>query len=522
MSAGEIPQPETPKRPRLVIPGAAPAPMPAPAPIPEPVATQTAPQPLAPPAGAPPSVHTTPQQPIAPAAAIPSPVAPPPAAAVNPAPVPAGAMPAPPPPVMVTPTAPAPPPASAAPTGPQIRLGPATAQAPAPKAAAAGTRPGLPKGPGVQTLPSAKKKGLGNGAKAAIAAVLGVVVIILAWMLLSEGSKGKSIEKYNRIVKEAADPAAKDVLVTGEELQILLASVVNPGSNLERETVYKALYLAKSTDGTNVDEVIVDAATRPEMNPSIRQALLARVVGQRKNPAVVSKLLAFARSTGDAQAGKAALDAVGSLGSDDNFAELLDVIQFTGASPVRQAAEAAASKVLEKSAKRAEFAEVLATAHAGATNDDTRHALMRLLARAGGEKAEEVVKKSLTEGSDLDKQTAVIALGQWADDSMFSTLTDFLEETEDENLRARAFKGALTFLMDKNRKRSDEDSEDFWKTLASSAKTSAEQESMVRALANNEPTEWAMSVIGPGPRRQGPHPPARTRQGARRWRRRGR
>ena len=146
-------------------------------------------------------------------------------------------------------------------------------------------------------------------------------------------------------------------------------------------------------------------------------------------------------------------------------------------------------------AKRGDFATILATAFSGATNDDTRHALLRLLGRAGGEQAGEIVTKALKEGKALDKLNAVLSLQQWADDSMFSTLTDFLGETEDETLRARAFKGALTFLMDKNRKRSDEDSEDFWKTLASSAKTSAEQESMVRALANNEPTEWAMSVV---------------------------
>jgi serine/threonine protein kinase len=480
MSAGDMPQPETPKRPRLVIPGAAPAPAPAPAPVPEPVATQTAPQPLAPPAGAPPSVHTTGQQPVA--VAAPAPAAPPPAAPAPP----------PPPVAMATPTAPA---AAAAPTGPQIRIGPATARTPVTAPAAAATRGGLPKGPGVQPLASAKKTGMGNGAKAAIAAVLGVVVIILAAVLLSSGSKGKNIETYNRIVKLAADPTTKEIPMSAEELNVMLASVVLPGSNQERETVYKALYLAQSTDGTNVDEVIVDAATQPEMNVSIRQALLARVVGQRKNPAVVPKLLAFARSTSDAQAAKSAIEAVGSLGSDENFAELLDVIQFTGASTVRQAAEAAAAKVLEKSEKRADYAEALAGAHDGASNEDTRHALMRLLARAGGEKAETIINKALAEGSDLDKQTAVIALGQWADDSMFETLIGLIEESEDENLRTRAFNGGLAFLMDKNRKRDDETSETYWKDLARAAKTSAEQEKIIGALANNEPTEWAMSVI---------------------------
>jgi hypothetical protein len=520
MSTGE-PQPEAPKRPRLIIPGAA-APAPMPEPVPEPVISQAVPQPLAPPAGAPPSLHTTaqqsaaavdpqpspaappPAQAVVPAAAPPPPPPPPPAPAPVPVAVPVAVLQTPPPQVVATPTARVQPSAPsvastvplqpAAATAPQVRFGTAAPAAGAARPAAGGGRPGLPKGPGQQMLAPAKK-GLGNGAKAAIAAVLGVLVLIIALMIATQAGKGKSIEKYNRIVKEAADPAAKEVMVNREELDILLASVANPGSNTERETVYKALYLAKASDGTNIDEVIVDAATRADMNSSIRQALLSRVVGQRKNPAVVPKLLAFARNSSDAASAKAALEAVSSLGGDDQFAELLDVIQFTPDSGVRTAAEASAGQIISKSAKRSDFAATLATAHAGATNDDTRHALLRLLGRAGGDKAAEIVTKSLKEGSNLDKLNAVLSLQQWADDSMFSTLTDFLGETEDETLRARAFKGALTFLMDKNRKRSDEDSEDFWKTLASSAKTSAEQESMVRALANNEPTEWAMSVV---------------------------
>ncbi len=529
MSTGE-PQPEAPKRPRLIIPGAA-APAPVAPPVPEPVITQAAPQPLAPPVGAPPSLHST-----APQAAVepePSPVAPPPAQAYVPAPpppppppppapapvpvavaVPVAAV-APPPQVVATPTAqiqPAAPvtastvplqPAAAAPTpapGPQIRLGPAaaapvaTARATPQAGPVAGSRPGLPKGPGQQTFIPVKK-GIGNGAKAAIAAVLGVIVIVVGFMIAAKSGQGKATEKYNRIVKEAADPSAKEVMVNAEELGILLNSVITPGSNTQRETIYKALYLAKASDGTNIDDVIVEAATRTDMNSSIRQSLLARVVGQRKNPSVVPKLLTFARNSNDAAGARAALEAVTTLGGDDHFAELLDVIQFTADSGVRQAAEASAGQIITKSAKKSEFAATLATAYAAATNDDTRHALLRLLGRAGGEQAGEVVTKALKEGKDLDKLNAVLSLQQWGDDSMFSTLTDFIEETEDENLRGRAFKGALGFLMDKTRKRSDEENEDFWKTLASSAKTSAEQLSMVRGLANAEPTEWAMSVV---------------------------
>jgi serine/threonine protein kinase len=506
MSTGE-PQPETPKRPRLIIPGAA-APAPIPQPVPEPVITQAAPQPLAPPAGAPPSLHTTSQQSMSEADPQPSPVAPPPAEAYVPAPPPPPPPPPPPAPpvqVMATPTARVQPAAPAvastvplqpaAAPGPQIRLGPgAPATQAAPRTATVTGPRGLPKGSGQQTFIPVKK-GLGNGAKAAIAAVVGALVILVGFMIAAKSGEGKSIEKYNRIVKEAADAKVTEILMNREELDILLNSVALPGANSERETVYRALFIAKANDGTDIDAVIVAAATRPDMNSSIRQNLLNRVVRPRKNPAVVPTLLEYARGASDPQGAKAALEAVTELGGDEHFPELLQVIQFTGDAGVRTAAEGSAGQIITKSAKRAEFATVLESAHATATNDDTRHALLRLLGRAGGEKAGEIVMKALKEGSPTDKVAAVFALQQWADDSMFTNLTDFIEETEDSQLRGRAFNGALAFLMDKNRKRSDEDNENFWTALASAAKTSDEQLLIIRSLAGIEPTEWAMTVV---------------------------
>jgi serine/threonine protein kinase len=552
MSTGE-PQPEAPKRPRLIIPGAAPAPAAPPAPIPDPVITQTAPQPLAPPVGAPPSVHTSSQPPTSAVELQASPAAPPPAVAVMPSPEPAAVpvatptlvvpvatptlvVPAATPTLVVPAAAPAPvvpaaapslvvpaavptpvavlqttavqatpvPSAPVQPSGPQIRLGPAATKPTKPASAkttpaaipTTGTRPGMPQGPATgKALAPPAKPGLGNGAKVAIAAVLGILVVIISALIVSKMGASKAAKQFNELVKTAADPTTSELPVDRQQLETLLSSVVTPGSNSARETVYKALFLARSTDGTDIDDLIVEAAIKPETNTSIRQALLARVVGQRKNPAIVPKLVAFARSTEDAQGAKAALDAVSSLGSDEEFPLLLDVIQFTGSVPVRQAAEASAGKIIAKSTQRAEFAAVLATAYGTATNEDTRHALLRLLGRAGGDQAAEIVKTALAEGSELDRQTAVKALGQWSDDSMFQTLTGFIAEAKDENLRSRAFDSALDFLRDKSRKRSAAQDEDFWKTLASNAKTSAEQLAMIRALANNEPTEWAMSVV---------------------------
>ncbi|WP_193212233.1 serine/threonine-protein kinase [Luteolibacter marinus] len=448
------PQPEAPKRPRLVIPGAAPPPEPTP--VPEPAITQTAPQPLAPPSGAPPSLHTTSQQSAAEANPEPSPAAPPPAATVMPA-------------TAVTVTA--------TPTGPAART------------QAAGTRPA-----GGQPSMVPAKKGLGNGAKGAIAAVLGVVVLIIAGLLANKAGESKKADLYNRIVKQAAE-SSDPIPVNAEELKILLESVVTPGSNAERETVYKALYLAEAADSTDIDDVLVDAATTTEMNSSIREALLSRIVAQRKNPSVIPKLLAFARNTNDEKGATAALEAVKKLGGGDQFAELLDVVQFTGNTEIRKAAEAAAGYVVSNSPRPQQFAGTLASAYAAATSEDTRHALLRLLGRAGGANASAIVTKSLKEGSDLDKQSAIFSIQQWVDDSMFETLTNFMVETDDERLRATAFKAAMVFMRDKTRKRSEEASEAFWKILAERANNPSEQLDVIRSLVNLEPKAWSMAIV---------------------------
>ena len=530
MSTGE-PQPETPKRPRLIIPGAAPAPAPVAAPDPAP--PQATPQPLAPPVGAPPSLHASSPQNTPDSEDQAAPALPPQATLVTPAaqvtPVAQATLVTPtqahsPRPTLVTPVAqatapvtpttasisPSPAPQAAATpstpaAAPQFRLGPAaTPKSTAPPAAkpsaakpSAATQPATPLAPASSKTfaAPAKTQGLGNGAKVAIAAVLGILVLVVGALTLSKISSGKAAKEFNALVKLAADPTTTELPVDRQKLENLLSSVVTPGSNSARETVYRALFLAQSTDGTDIDDLIVEAAIKPETNTSIRQALLARVVGQRKNAAIVPKLIAFARNTEDAQGAKAALEAANTLGGDEEFPLLLDLIQFTGSTPVRQAAEASAGKVISKSTQREEFATILASAHATATNEDTRHALLRLLGRTGGKKASEIIESALKDGSDLDRQTAVKALGQWPDDSMFETLTDFIATTDNENLRTRAFDSALDFLREPSRKRDETSHQALWENLADKSKTSTEQLAVIRVLASKEPTEWAIALV---------------------------
>lgn len=519
MSTGPAtPAPDQPRRPRLIIPGApapaaaqpvpvAPAPEPEPAPaIPEPPRTQTAPQPLLPPEGSLPSVHASPEPqpaaapppPPAPVAAPPPVVAPPPPVAVAPPPPPVAA---PPPPAAVLKPAPAAVqvPSSRLAVGPNAAAGgavpPAGGALPPAGGALGGYRPGAVAQP-VQAAPvTARKPGLSNGAKVAVAVVLGLLVVLAAFFVIGKGGTNKRVEIYNRLVAIAAKDDAKEVPVNKSELQVLIDAATDTGSNQQRQTVYKALWLAKGTDGTDVDVTIAEIATKQPMADDVREVLIRDVLRKRKNPAVVPILMEFCRSTGDTRAAIAAIQSCRFMATDKEFPKYVEIVEFNTNSSIRQAAEENIGEILKKAPNREELGSKIVSAQAGAVNDEVKYALTRLLGPAGGKQAAEAVKKSLAAEDKKEQLAAAVALGTWADDSMFESLMEHLEKVEDEQLRARTFDAAFRFLTLPDRKREADVSEDYWKMLARAAKTQDEQMKIIRGLANNETDDWAVVVV---------------------------
>ncbi|MBN8461099.1 MAG: hypothetical protein J0M04_25010, partial [Verrucomicrobia bacterium] len=424
-------------------------------------------------------------------------------------------------PVAVAPPAAAPPPAAvlkpaAAPVqvpSSRLAVGPKPA-APAPAAGGAlppaggalppaggalgGYRPGAAAQQQVQpaaapVVPS--KPGLSNGAKVALVVVLGLLVVLAGFFVLGKSGSNKRVEIYNRLVKIAAEDSAKEVPVNKSELQVLLEAATDTAANKQRQTVYKALWLAKATDGTDVDATIAEVATKQAMSPDVREVLIRDVLRKRKNPSVVPMLMDFCRSTDDTRAAIAAIQACRFMATDKEFPKYVEIVEFNSNASIRQAAEENIGEILKKAPNREELGTKIISAQAGAVNDEVKYALTRLLGPAGGKAAADAVKKSLAAEDKKEQLAAAVALGTWADDSMFESLMEHLEKVDDEQLRARTFDAAFRFLTLPDRKRDADTSEDFWKLLARAAKNKDEQMKIIRGLANNETDDWAMVVI---------------------------
>ena len=474
MSLGIAEDPNAPKRPRLIIPGSEPqppaetpaaiaipvAPLPVQEPIPEAapastedtppaaiaslpvdpvdtpntVSTKSAPQPLTPPEGSMPSVHTSSHD-------LPEPE-------------------------------------------------PEPATAPVATAAAVPSQGPLTK----PMVKKAAKRKLSNSAKTTIAALLGILTVFMAWFLLNRSAQNRQTELYNAAITEAAKGDAVEVEVNAEILDILLESAANVGANKQRQTIYKALFLAKATDATNVDARIAKFATTRPMLPDVREVLIRDVLRKRKNPEIVPTLMAFARTTDEPRAAVAALQSVRFMAGDDQFDNFLSVVQETNNDEIRKAAEENLAQIIKKSKNREKFINPLATSYKNSLNDDVRFSMLRLLGRCAGPEALELAKESLGSTEDKDKVAAVVALGAWGDDSGFPLLIDTLATASDPKFRIRTFDSAMRYVSDTTVEHDPAAWQEQWTSLNSEARTRAEQEKMIRGLVNFD-DEWASKLI---------------------------
>ena len=348
---------------------------------------------------------------------------------------------------------------------------------------AVGTKPMLPKA----------KRQMSNSAKTMIAAVLGLLTVLLAWYLLDRSGKNRLTAIYNEKIKLAADPTTTEVPMDAETLQLFLDAATNTGVVEARQTVYQALYLAKATDGTDIDARIAEFATSREMLPDVREVLIRDVLRRRKNPAIVPTLLAYASRPGqDPRAAISALQAVRFMAGDEQFEQFLAVVQATDNNDVRKAAEDTMAEIIKKSPQRGKLLDRLIDAYEGGSADVVRHALLRLIGRAGGDKALELVKKALAEPKD--QIAALVSIGGWIDDSALPLIYEFIGGSEDLMLRSRAFDVVIRFVKDRDPAPSDDFLRAFWEQLASLAKATDEQLKIIRGLVGYD-TDWSVALL---------------------------
>lgn len=286
-------------------------------PIPEPPLTGSVPQPLKPPEGSKPSIHTAP---------------------LNPDPTPTVA------------------PVSTAPlraTG-RIQVTSDTRMAP-------------------------DKKSSFTGIKVAVVAAFCVLLVFVSYKLYVQIKASKGSHRYNDILEMAAKPDTKEIAMNGSEFSHFIEVASNADTDTKRDNSMKALALAKATDNSDFDTTLTNYVTASDqIFPEDRAKMILSSLGPRMKPSMVKPLLDFGRSTNDFESAVAAIKAISPAAGNAEFAILLNMVIYDSHENIRTAAEETAADIIKRSKSPAELISQVDKAMAETSDAKIKGALKKI------------------------------------------------------------------------------------------------------------------------------------------------
>ena len=229
-----------------------------------------------------------------------------------------------------------------------------------------------------QVLPRTKKPS-NAGLKFALIGVFLVVTASLVLLFLKHMEASADARRFAEILTQAENPEISEIPISGPELDRLLTRLTNAETDEIRQTLLQALSRASSSDGTDITASLTRFATQSvEILPEVRAEFITAVLAKRADPAMVPALTEFARTTNDHRAAVAALLAIRSSASDEQFEPFLAVAQFHPNEAIRQAAADTAAEILRRSQNRETLLSLVNSALANTQNQKTRAALIAI------------------------------------------------------------------------------------------------------------------------------------------------
>ncbi len=341
-----------------------------------------------------------------------------------------------------------------------------------------------------------QQKGISNAAKGVIAAVLAVAIIIAAVVLMGKRSQSARNAKINEITayfKDLENPP-KEIPLDGNQVDLVLEELTTLGATKEgdRETLLQALNISTSTDGSDIDAKIVAAATADAIDSGLRLKLF-QLLGYRGAEASLGKLIEYASKTDDPEAGKGALRATRKMVTSENFESLLSIITLSPDSSVKNAAVDTLGSVIRESTFPDKFSNAILINYKNSTDEDSKLALLRLIGSAGGDGAADLVDAALKGDNDKMKVAAINSLRSWPDGSQFVVLLEYTGKEVNNSLRRAGFSALISFLKD-GPKITEEDRAQFWIDIASIATGTSEQMQVIQSVVK-ETEPWAAEIL---------------------------
>ncbi len=338
-----------------------------------------------------------------------------------------------------------------------------------------------------------KKRGPTKNQKITLIASIAALAMIAGIFLTQSRGKADN-QKMLELLAQAEQIDTTQIMVDRAQLKSLLDATTRADPPLP--LVIKALAMAKATDATDVDITITEfILATPTLTNKTRETLIREVLRKRRNRASARDILTFASNTSEPSLAVAALEAVRFTVNEDHITQLIEMITATQDSATLKAAEESLAELIRRSEVPSVIRTPLLAAYQSNKDTDISHCLLRLLARCSGEASLNVVKKSLQSNNPSDQTAAITALAHWGDESAFPDLIGFIKSTTTETVRSEAFDAALRFVSEPTRSRKPAITEDIWDQVAGVAKNPDEQKNVITGLSGYGSEAWAFSLI---------------------------
>ena len=306
------------------------------------------------------------------------------------------------------------------------------------------------------------------------------------------GSKKKEEELF-KLMEQAADPTTTDIMMSGENVKGLLDTAASSDYDENKLAVYQTLLLSSANDGTDIDKEIADYATSKDLNDQVRVKMF-QVLGKRGSEVAVPYLLKFAQSSKEEKAVVAALNATGKSLQVRDLDVLFKMIASTKSADVRAAAERTAKRFLVGQNSNSAAAKDLLKAFRGSLEPQPRESFLRLLGATGAPEAETAIDEALSSDEKTLKISGYAALVNWKDTSMFQKQFEAASAEKEKFLRTLAFDSLIDFLagdadFGKSRKK-------LWTQVSTDLRDSREKKKFISTLARGS-EDWAMALVEP-------------------------
>lgn len=339
-----------------------------------------------------------------------------------------------------------------------------------------------------------KRKGMTMAVKAMIGTLLGLSIVILAWVMMDRMAENQRNREIQGLFNEAAKTGATAVEMNEEQLGWILDYVSSVSFDKEKAAAYQTLALARGSASSDYDKIIAEFATEQELIEEIRVRLF-QVLAARKAEAVAPRLIRFASQSPEERPAKEALDALRGLIAAQDFPDVLEILMTEESDEVRGAAERVLRAYADGKSNNRNLARVLAEKYGEASDAQVQESLIRLLGSTGHNFAAPVIEKAIGSGEENLQAAALTALENWRDDSQFEMHLSLLEELEGPYLREQAFESLVNFLTG-GASIKEANERGYWEAVTSSAESQKQKLAVISGLVRLR-KDWSADLVSP-------------------------